>query len=88
VYAAWVEWPGGRSGAMMNQGGKPTFRDGRRSLEVHLFDFEGDLYGQWVRVEWVERLRDVRSFDSSTALKEQLGRDRVRAREVLAAAGV
>jgi riboflavin kinase/FMN adenylyltransferase len=86
VYAAWVEWSGGRTGAMMNQGGKPTFRDGRRSLEVHLFDFEGDLYGEWVRVEWVERLRDVRSFPTAAALTEQLGRDRVRAREVLAAA--
>jgi riboflavin kinase/FMN adenylyltransferase len=72
---------------MMNQGPKPTFADGRRTLEAHLFDFDGDLYGEWVRIEWVERLRDVERFPSVEALKQQLDRDRIRAREVLAAAG-
>ena len=50
------------------------------------FEFEGDLYGEWVRLEWVERLRDVERFPSVEALKEQLQRDRTRARAVLAAA--
>jgi len=36
---------------MMNQGPKPTFQDGRRTLEAHLFDFDGNLYGEWVRIE-------------------------------------
>ena len=45
---------------MMNQGARPTFMDGRRVLEAHIFDFEGDLYGEWVRIEWVERLTDTR----------------------------
>jgi riboflavin kinase/FMN adenylyltransferase len=49
VYAVRVEWRGGRAEGMMNQGPKPTFADGRRSLEVHLFDFDRDLYGEWVR---------------------------------------
>src|SRR4051794_1612044 len=87
VYAVRVEWRGGRAGGMMNQGPKPTFADGRRTLEAHLFDFEGDLYGEWVRLEWVERLRDVERFPSVEALKEQLQRDRTRARAVLAGAG-
>jgi riboflavin kinase/FMN adenylyltransferase len=86
VYAVEVEWRGGRAGGMANQGPKPTFADGRRTLEAHLFDFEGDLYGEWVRLEWVERLRDVERFPSVEALKEQLQRDRTRARAVLAAA--
>ena len=77
----------GRAGGMMNQGPKPTFQDGRRSLEAHLFDFDGDLYGEWVRIEWVERLRDVERFASVEALQQQLERDRIRARAVLAAAG-
>ena len=86
VYAVRVEWRGGRLDGMMNQGPKPTFADGRRTLEAHLFDFEGDLYGEWVRVEWVERLRDVERFPSVEALKQQLDHDRIRARAVLAAA--
>jgi riboflavin kinase / FMN adenylyltransferase len=87
VYAVRVEWRGGRAEGMMNQGPKPTFQDGRRSLEAHLFDFDGNLYGEWVRIEWVERLRDVERFPSVEALKQQLDRDRTRAREVFAAAG-
>jgi riboflavin kinase/FMN adenylyltransferase len=84
VYAVWVEWRGGRAGGMMNQGPKPTFQDGRRTLEAHLFGFEGDLYGEWVRIEWVERLRDVRRFAGVEQLQEQLERDRARAQAVLA----
>jgi riboflavin kinase/FMN adenylyltransferase len=87
VYAVRVEWRGGRAEGMMNQGPKPTFQDGRRSLEAHLFDFDGNLYGEWVRIEWVERLRDVERFPSVEALQQQLDRDRTRAREVFAAAG-
>ena len=87
VYAVRVEWRGGHVGGMMNQGPRPTFQDGRRTLEAHLFDFDGNLYGEWVRVEWVERLRDVKRFASVEALQQQLERDRTRAREVLAAAG-
>jgi len=83
VYAVRVEWRGGRTGGMMNQGSRPTFRDGRRVLEAHLFGFEGDLYGEWVRIEWVERLRDVVRFPSVEHLQEQLKRDRSRALEVL-----
>ena len=87
VYAAWVETRRGRYGAMLNQGPKPTFQDGRRSIEVHLFEFEGDLYGEWIKVEWVRRLRDVERFSSADALKVQLSQDRSRAVAVLAEAG-
>ncbi len=85
VYAVQVEWRGGRTGGMMNQGPKPTFEDGRRSLEAHLFGFEGELYGEWVRIEWVERLRDIRRFASVEQLRQQLERDRGRALAVLGA---
>jgi FAD synthase len=85
VYAVWVEWRGGRAGGMMNQGPKPTFQDGRRTLEAHLFGFEGDLYDEWVRIEWVERLRDVQRFAGVEQLQEQLERDRARAQAALAA---
>lgn len=85
VYAVRVEWRGGGAGGMMNQGPRPTFHDGRRVLEAHLFGFEGNLYGEWVRIEWVERLRDVERFGSVEQLQNQLERDRARAEAVLAA---
>jgi len=86
VYAVRVEWRGGSAGGMMNQGPKPTFQDGRRVLEAHIFDFDGDLYGEWVRIEWVERLRDIERFRSVEHLQQQLKRDHIRAVAVLAAA--
>jgi riboflavin kinase/FMN adenylyltransferase len=85
VYAAWVETRTGRFGGMLNQGGKPTFGDGRRSIEVHLFGFAGDLYDEWVKVEWVRRLRDVRKFDAPADLVAQLQHDRAHAESVLKA---
>ena len=79
-----VEWRGGGAGGMMNQGPRPTFQDGRRVLEAHLFDFDGDLYGEWVRIEWVERLRDIERFASVEQLQQQLERDRRQALAALA----
>lgn len=88
VYAVRVEWRGGRANGMMNQGGRPTFQQGERSLEVHLLDWEGHLYGEWLKVEWVARLRDVRRFASAEALRAQLERDRQAAHAALAGAPI
>ncbi len=84
IYAVEVEWRGGRTGGMMHQGPRPTFADGRRTLEANLFDFEGDLYGEWVRITWVKRLRDVERFISAEQLQHQMERDRVHALAALA----
>jgi riboflavin kinase/FMN adenylyltransferase len=75
VYAVRVEWAHGTAGGMLNQGPRPTVGDPARSLEAHLFGFEGDLYGGWVRLEWVRWLREVRRFDSLEALRAQLAKD-------------
>jgi riboflavin kinase/FMN adenylyltransferase len=67
-----------------NVGRNPTFGGGRqRTLEAHLFDFDGDLYGERLRVSFVERLRGEMRFASPRALVEQIRRDAARAREVL-----
>jgi len=84
VYAALVEWGGGTAGAMLNQGPRPTVGDVRRSLEAHLFGVEQNLYGRMVRIEWVERLRDVQRFPSLDALRAQLAQDREAALRILA----
>ena len=70
-------------GGMMNQGPRPTFGEAARALEVHLFDFSGELYGETVDVQWVRRLRDVQAFPSREALVAQLDRDRQAARATL-----
>lgn len=75
VYAVRVEWHGGQAGGMMNQGPRPTFGEEARTLEAHLFGVNEDLYGEWVRLEWVARLRDVRQFASPAELTRQLERD-------------
>jgi riboflavin kinase/FMN adenylyltransferase len=88
VYAVRVRIGGrgtgdGDFGGMMNQGPRPTFGEQARALEVHLFDFDGELYGETVDVTWVSRLRDVQAFPSREALVTQLERDRHAARAAL-----
>ncbi|HYX81235.1 MAG TPA: riboflavin kinase, partial [Gemmatimonadales bacterium] len=72
-----------RFGGMMNQGPRPTFGEQARTLEIHLLEFDGELYGEMVNVEWVRRLRDVQAFASRDALVAQLERDRQAARATL-----
>jgi riboflavin kinase / FMN adenylyltransferase len=84
VYAVRVEWRGASYGGMMNQGPRPTFGVHARGLEIHLFGFAGELYGETVTVEWVRRLRDVQTFPSRQALVDQIERDAAAARAALA----
>jgi riboflavin kinase / FMN adenylyltransferase len=82
VYAAWAH---GKPAAV-NVGVRPTFDSGRGVLvEAHLIDFEGDLYGQTLRVAFLERMRGEKRFDSVDELVEQMGRDVERAREICSA---
>ena len=69
--------------AMMNIGTRPTFNGQKQTLEVNIFDFEGDLYGKQIVVYFVERLRDERRFDSPEALKAQLEEDKKRTLEII-----
>jgi riboflavin kinase/FMN adenylyltransferase len=62
---------------------RPTVDDsGRWLLEVHLFDFSGDLYGRLVKVEFVQKLRDEARFDSIQELAQAIQRDADRARAI------
>jgi riboflavin kinase/FMN adenylyltransferase len=65
-------------------GRRPTFDNGAPLLEVHLFDFAGDLYGQSLDVEFVGWIRDEKRFDGIPALIEQMDRDSAEARRMLA----
>ena len=68
---------------MMNIGTRPTFDGHMQTLEVHIFNFHEDLYGQPLSVEFVDKLREERRFDSMEALKEQLKQDAIQAEQVL-----
>jgi riboflavin kinase / FMN adenylyltransferase len=72
VYAAWAHgYP-----AAVNVGIRPTFDSGRGPLvEAHLIGFDGDLYGQTVRVAFIERMRGERRFDTVEELVRQMHRD-------------
>jgi len=83
VYAVMVEWATGASAGMMHQGPRPTFGESDRSLEVHLLDAHEDMYGQEVKVSWVQRLRDIVAFDSPDELTKQLEKDFAATRSAL-----
>jgi riboflavin kinase/FMN adenylyltransferase len=73
-------WP-----AVASLGTRPAVeRNGRMLLEVHLFDYSGDLYGRLVRVEFLRRLREERHFDSLDALRAQIELDARTARDYFA----
>jgi riboflavin kinase/FMN adenylyltransferase len=71
VYAVTV----GELGAVLNIGCRPTLDHGALSVEAHVLDFSGDLYGQELTVAFVARLRDERRFDSLEALQAQIHDD-------------
>ena len=72
---------------MTNIGRRPTFDDGERTVEVHIMDFEGDLYGKEVRIDVLKRLRGEVRFDDAEALIEQIRRDVAAARRYFETAG-
>ena len=83
VYAAKITLPDGRAfGGVTNVGVRPTVNNGQDvTVEPWILDFDGDLYGQAIRVEFYRRLRDERKFDSLDALKSQIETDAVKTRE-------
>ncbi|MCG5237648.1 bifunctional riboflavin kinase/FAD synthetase [Xanthobacter oligotrophicus] len=84
IYAVRALTPLGRFDGVANYGRRPTFDNGRPLLEVHLFDFSGDLYGATLEVEFHAYLRPELKFDGIDALIAQIAADARQARDVLA----
>ncbi len=88
VYAVRVKWGEGASArvhdGVANFGRRPTFDKKDVLLEVHLFDYAGDLYGQHIAVSFISHLRSEQKFSGLDALKAQIARDAETAREILA----
>lgn len=84
IYAVRARTRDGAFYGVASYGRRPTFDNGRALLEVHLFDYSGDLYGSDMEVELVAHLRPELKFDSVDALVAQMNADARRAKEVLA----
>ncbi|MBB1089320.1 bifunctional riboflavin kinase/FAD synthetase [Lysobacter sp. SG-8] len=84
IYASWVHGVGEAPRASVSSlGTRPTVDGVEPLLEAHLFDFDGDLYGRRIEVEFVAKLRDELKFDDLPALVEQMHRDADQARALL-----
>lgn len=84
VYAVWaVLANGARHKGVLNIGARPTLGGGTTTVEVHLLDYEGDLYGQTLCIQLVQRLRDEAKFASLAQLQAQIGRDAAKAEQLL-----
>jgi riboflavin kinase/FMN adenylyltransferase len=86
IYAVRVHLDGDVHPGAAYLGTRPTFDDGAPVLEVFLLDFDGDLYGRRIEVEFIDHLREDLRFDDIEALKVQMAKDCARAAEILAAA--
>jgi len=85
VYATWTHVDGYSYPSLTNIGANPTFGENKRSIEVLLLDYEGNLYGRELQVDFVRRLRDEKRFDSVDELKRQIAVDVEQGKAILSA---
>lgn len=84
VYATYVDYEGKEYKSMTYIGKKPTVNsDETENIEVHLFDFDGDLYDKEIKVRFVKRVRGEQKFESLDALKKQIQIDEKNIKEIL-----
>jgi len=75
IYATIAQVDGKRFPSATNIGIRPTFGEGEKTVETHLLNYRGDLYGKDMRIEFVQKLRDEQRFPSSEELKAQIEKD-------------
>jgi riboflavin kinase/FMN adenylyltransferase len=83
IYAVTVEYSGKIYQGVANIGFSPTFDDHIFSVEVHILDFNENIYGQKIRVNFVQRIRGEKKFSNIPELSDQIKKDIVRARNIL-----
>jgi len=86
VYAVEVFLNGDKYKGMLNIGTRPTFNQNadNRSIEVNIFDFEGNIYSKEVTLVFVDKIREEQKFDGVNSLTEQLKKDKIVAQKILA----
>ena len=75
VYAGWAHINGKAYQSMANIGRCPTFGGCERTVEAYIVDYQGDLYGRELKIDFIVRLRDEKKFDNVEELKEQMAED-------------
>ena len=83
VYACRVEYEGRIYKGMGNIGHRPTIDHGDLTIEVNIFDFDHDIYGEIITIFFVDRIRDEKKFENLAALRKQLRKDRLVALDML-----
>jgi riboflavin kinase/FMN adenylyltransferase len=83
VYAIWIEVNNEVHMGVANIGKNPTFGNDALSVEAHLLDFKGDLYGRDIRVHFVQRIRDEKKFNGIDELKDRIAKDVQLGRQIL-----
>jgi riboflavin kinase/FMN adenylyltransferase len=84
IYATIAQVDGKKFPSATNIGIRPTFGEGGKTVETHLLNYKGDLYGKDMRLEFVQKLRDEQRFPSSEELKVQIEKDVRAVEEILA----
>jgi riboflavin kinase / FMN adenylyltransferase len=85
IYAVTVEYNQQHYKGVANIGYSPTFEDNQFTVEVHLLNFAKDIYGEKIRVNFIQRIRDEKKFAGISDLKDQIHRDIKTAHKILAA---
>jgi riboflavin kinase/FMN adenylyltransferase len=88
IYAVWAIHEGRRYEGVANLGWNPTFQDQKFSIEIHILNFNQDIYGGNLHVEFVRRLRDEVTFQGPEELIAQIKKDVAQAEKILRAHGV
>ncbi len=83
VYAGYVHLGNEKFKGMMNIGMKPTFNSSQRSMEVNIFDFNKNIYGEKLTIEFVDRIRDEIRFSNADELSKQLYKDKEKSLNIL-----
>jgi len=83
VYATLAYIDGKTFESITNIGGRPTFGNNQRTVEVHVLDYHGGLYGSELKIDVIERLRGEKKFDTIDKLKKQITEDIKQGRDML-----
>jgi riboflavin kinase/FMN adenylyltransferase len=87
IYAVRGTLRSGSFAGALHLGPRPTFQGSPPTIELHLLDFAGEIYGEEIRVDFFEYLRPIHAFGSAEALARQIEIDVIRTREVVARFG-
>ncbi len=83
IYAVWASLNSERYPGVLYIGTKPTFAYQHQTIELHILDFSGNLYGNKITLEFISRIRDDHQFDTVTELVERIEQDKAMARAIL-----